>query len=208
MTSFIKSLIIEGENETVDFKNTISNCHKIAKTLVAFANNKGGVLLIGVKDDGSIKGVKDEEEERFMILKAANQYSKPSINITFQEFSVDDKLVLLAKIPESDDKPYFALDEENKWWAYIRIKDKTVLASSIILEVLKNQHIDQEIKYSINEEKLFKYLQTTPQINLKEFTKLTRLSNKKSSKILAKLLIAGLLKSNWDGQLETFSLAE
>lgn len=59
----IKRLILEGENVSLDFKKTISKAEKIAKTLVAFANNQGGRLLIGVADDGSIKGVKSEEEE-------------------------------------------------------------------------------------------------------------------------------------------------
>src|SRR3546814_2454449 len=49
----IKTLILQGEGEQLDFKNRISNCAKIAKTLVAFANTKGGKLLVGVADDRS-----------------------------------------------------------------------------------------------------------------------------------------------------------
>ena len=58
----IKKLIFEGEGVTLDFKKTITRHEKIAKTMVAFANNKGGQLLIGVADDGTITGVKFEEE--------------------------------------------------------------------------------------------------------------------------------------------------
>ena len=61
----IRKLILQGEGTTLDFKKTITNNEKIAKSLVAFANNKGGQLLIGVADDGSIKGVKSEDEDRF-----------------------------------------------------------------------------------------------------------------------------------------------
>ncbi len=207
MANPIKTLILEGEHETLDFKNTISNAAKIAKTLVAFANNKGGTLLIGVTDEGFIKGVKDEEEERFMLLKAANQYCKPSIPLSFQEFMVDDKLILLANVSESNDKPYYALDETGKWWAYIRIKDKSILASSIILEVLKNQYTDVEISYSAAEEKLFNYLRSNTQITLKQFSKLTRLPHRKLIKILAKLIITGIIKSHSDGNVEYFVLS-
>jgi predicted HTH transcriptional regulator len=59
----IKKLIFEGEGVTLDFKKTITSCEKIARTMVSFANNKGGKLLIGVADDGIIKGVKSEDEE-------------------------------------------------------------------------------------------------------------------------------------------------
>jgi predicted HTH transcriptional regulator len=45
--------------------------------MVSFANNKGGRLLIGVADDGTIKGVKSEDEERYMITKAAHLVFQP-----------------------------------------------------------------------------------------------------------------------------------
>ena len=50
----------------LDFKFEISDSKKIARTLVAFANTDGGRLLIGVKDNGSISGIRSEEE-KYMI---------------------------------------------------------------------------------------------------------------------------------------------
>src|SRR5476651_2616608 len=97
----IKKLIFEGEGVTQDFKKTITSCEKIAKTMVSFANNKGGRLLIGIADDGSIKGVKDEEEEKYMITKAAHLFAKPALEPAFEEVYVDDKLVLIVEIPQS-----------------------------------------------------------------------------------------------------------
>src|SRR6201994_4014599 len=94
----IKKLIFEGEGVTLDFKKTITNCEKIARTMTSFANNKGGRLLIGVADDGTIKGVKSEDEERYMITKAAQLYAKPALEPKFDEVYVDDKLVLVSKL--------------------------------------------------------------------------------------------------------------
>ncbi|HNQ12507.1 MAG TPA: ATP-binding protein, partial [Bacteroidia bacterium] len=62
MNKYITKLIQNGENETLDFKQEISDSIRIAKTIVSFANHKGGTLLIGVKDDGHIKGVNAEDE--------------------------------------------------------------------------------------------------------------------------------------------------
>src|ERR1700742_2667998 len=102
----VKRLIFEGEGVTLDFKKTITSCEKIAKTMVSFANNKGGRLLIGVADDGTIKGVKSEDEERYMITKAAHFYAKPALEPIFEEKYVDDKLVLIVDVPESTLKPH------------------------------------------------------------------------------------------------------
>ncbi|WP_421943660.1 helix-turn-helix domain-containing protein [Pedobacter sp.] len=203
----IKSLILQGEGVTLDFKKTITNTGKIAKSLVAFANNKGGKLLIGVADDGTIKGVKSEEEEKYMILTAAHQFCKPAIEPNFEEIYVDDKLVLVANIPESDTKPHYALDDDKKWWAYIRIDDKSVLASKIIVDVLKNDHKDSGvlISYSDNEKKLLEFLSDNDKITLKEYSKLLRCSYRKAQKIIVNLILANVIKSNTTEKEEFFT---
>ena len=60
-TEYIHALIAEGEHQQQDFKFEISDARKIAKTLSAFANTNGGKLLIGVKDNGKIAGVRSDE---------------------------------------------------------------------------------------------------------------------------------------------------
>src|ERR1700712_501484 len=149
----IRKLIFEGEGVTLDFKKTITSCEKIARTMVSFANNKGGRLLIGVADDGTIKGVKSEDEERYMITKAAHLYSRPALEPIFEEVYVDDKLVLIVDTPVSNLKPHYALAEDGKWWVYVRVKDKSILASKIVVDVLKRSSGDEGvlIEYSTNE---------------------------------------------------------
>ncbi|WP_113652852.1 AlbA family DNA-binding domain-containing protein [Pedobacter namyangjuensis] len=203
----IKRLILEGENVCLDFKKTISNAEKIAKTLVAFANNKGGKLLIGVADDGTIKGVKSEDEERYMITKAAHTCCKPAIEPKFEEIYVDDKLVLVVDIPQSEIKPHYALDEQKKWWVYFRVNDKSILASKIIVDVLKehNNESGQLIFYSDQEKKLLSYLAEHGRITLKDFSKLTRSSYKKAQKIIVSFILAGILTPNTSEKEEYFT---
>jgi predicted HTH transcriptional regulator len=204
----IKRLILEGENVSLDFKKTISKADKIAKTLVAFANNKGGRLLIGVADDGSIKGVKAEEEEKYMINKAAHQFCKPAIEPHFEEYLVDDKLVLVAEIPKSELKPHYALDENGKWWVYFRVQDKTVLASKILIEVLKRDSEEGTlIKYSDQEKLLLDYLNTNGRITLKEFSKLTRSAYKKAQKVIVNLILSGIILPHITEKEEYYVLA-
>ena len=205
----IKRVILAGENVNIDFKKTISNCEKIAKTLVAFANNKGGKLLIGVADDGTIKGVKAEEEEKYMINKAAHQFCKPAIEPIFEEYMVDDKLVLVAEIPRSDTKPHYALDEQGKWWVYFRVQDKSVLASRILIEVLKKDGDNEGtlIAYSEQEKLLLEYLGENGRITLKEFSKLTRSAYKKAQKIIVNLILSGIILPHITEKEEYYVLA-
>lgn len=203
----IKRMILAGEGVTLDFKKTITSCEKIAKTLVAYANNQGGRLLIGVNDDGSIKGVKAEEEEMFMINKAAHFFCRPALEPYFEEVYVDDKLVLVVEIKPSDVKPHYALGDDGKWWVYIRVKDKSILASKVILEVLKNSNnqVGVLINYSESEQILLKYLDEQQQISLKEFCKLLNISRKKAQHILVNLLLSGIIKANFTDKGEYYS---
>lgn len=198
---------MQGEGTTLDFKKTITNNEKIAKSLVAFANNKGGQLLIGVADDGSIKGVKSEDEERYMITKSAHQFCKPAIEPDFEEIYVDDKLVLVVKIAESDTKPHYALDENKKWWVYYRVKDKSILASKIIVDVIKKSGKTEGelITYTEQEKKLFEHLDLEGRITLKQFSKLTRSSYRQAQKILVSLILSGVIKPNTSEKEEFFT---
>lgn len=192
----IKKLILQGEGTTLDFKKTITSVEKIAKSLVAFANNRGGQLLIGVSDDGVIRGVKSEDEERYMITKSAHQFCRPAIEPEFEEIYVDDKLVLVVKIAPSDIKPHYALDEQKNWWVYYRVNDKSILASKVIVDVIKRstETIPNVIRYTEQEQKLFEYLTQEGRITLKQFSKLTRSSYRQAQKVLVSLILGGIIK--------------
>lgn len=79
-TNYIQKLISEGEHVCQDFKFAISDARKIAKSLSAFANTQGGRLLVGVKDNGKIAGVRSEEEI-YMIDAAAQMYCQPPVKL-------------------------------------------------------------------------------------------------------------------------------
>lgn len=203
----IKAAILQGEGEQLDFKNKISNESKIAKTLVAFANNKGGRLLIGVADDGHVVGVKNEDEERYILEKAAHRYCKPAIEIRFEETAVDDKLVLIAEIPESDIKPHYALGEDGKWWVYIRVKDKSILAGKVVVDVLK-RHTTSDgvlIAYTDKEKQLLNYLNTHDRVLLIDICKHLKLSRRKTQRLLVNMILAGIVRVDTTKEAEFYT---
>lgn len=205
----IKKLIFEGEGVTLDFKKTITSCEKIARTMISFANNKGGRLLIGVADDGTIKGVKSEDEERYMITKAAQFYARPALEPIFEEIYVDDKLVLVVEIKESDSKPHYALAEDGKWWVYVRVKDKSVLASKIVVDVLKRSGDDKGvlIEYSANEKALLEYLDRQERINVKEYCDLLKLTRRNAQRILVNMVLSGVIRIHTTEKEEYYTAA-
>ena len=200
--------IANGENEVLDFKKTISSASKIAKTMSAFANHKGGTLLVGVNDNKTISGVRSEEE-KYMLEMAAEFYVKPKINLTITEWEFGGKVVLEAIIAEGLDKPYYAKDEDGKWWAHIRVKDQSLLASKIVVDVLKrNSGKGQNvIQYTDLERSALKYLEATEKVALKDLCKHLNISRWRSQKMLVALVSAGVVRSHTTEKTEYFTLS-
>ena len=140
MSNHIQKLIEEGEHQMLDFKFEISDCKKIARSLVAFANTDGGRLLIGVKDNGSISGVRSEEEKH-MIQTASEMYCIPNVNFQAKEWNINGKTVLEIIVPKSKYHKHKAPDHNNIYKVYIRVKDQNILADGILLKIWKYQNI-------------------------------------------------------------------
>lgn len=204
----IEQLIVQGEGPMLDFKKEISSVHRIAKSMVAFANHHGGTLLVGVNDNGSINGVK-AEEEKFMLEEAARHYCYPEIELQIHEWNVKGKTVLEVFVLDGKDKPYYAIDEKGKKWVYVRQADQCLLASKVVVEVLKRQHGSRQtiINYTDKEKALLTYLSNHPRITLKEFCKLVNISRWRAMKILVDLVSVGVLRVYQMENPEYYTLA-
>lgn len=195
MSRYLYKLIKQGEHEQQDFKFCINDSKKIAKSLVAFANTKGGRLLIGVKDNGKIAGI-SSDEEFYMVESAAKIFSKPAIDFITQQWQIEGKTVLEINIEQGSKKPYFAKDENGKWLAYIRIKDENFLAHRIQIEAWKKESSPNGVcfSYSNDERLLIEYLQKNDSISFSKYMRLAQLSRKKAEDILSNFVVIDVLK--------------
>ena len=208
MYPHIKKLLLQGESDVLDFKQSISSASKIAKTMSAFANHKGGRLLIGVRDNKSISGIRSEDE-KYMLDLAASFYCKPEIPLQIVEHEINGKTILECIIRRGDAKPYFAKTEDGKWLAYIRVKDNSVLASKVVVDVLRREQEQQNtfFEYSNNEERLIKYLSANDRITLNDYKKMVNISKWRASRILVNLISAGIIRNHTTEKAEYFTLA-
>ena len=163
--------------------------------MVAFANTDGGRLLIGVKDNGRIAGVRSEEEY-YMVESAAKMYSKPPIEFTTKQHFVDGKTVLEVIVEPSPEKPHFARDDDGKWWAYFRKDDENRLANKIMIEVWKRQKSPDGIliNYSDDEKILLDYLATNEKISVSKYSRIAHLTYKKAEEIIINFRTLNILK--------------
>lgn len=97
-----------GEDSTTQFKENIHNVKSLSEELVAFSNALGGMLIIGVKDDGHIEGLTTEDVRRLnnMVSNAASDNIKPPISPYTKTVKVLDKILLIVEVKPGINKPY------------------------------------------------------------------------------------------------------
>lgn len=197
-TTYIQKLVAEGEHTQQDFKFAISDARKIARSLSAFANTEGGRLLVGVKDNGKIAGIRSEEEI-YMIEAAASLYCKPAIKVENCIYRTGGKNVLEVRVPENPHKPVYALDEEGKAWAYIRIKDENILANPVHLKMWQHNLNEKEVvmAYTDKEQSLLNLLQQHEKLTLNQCCRLSRLPRKQMCELLADFIRFELIETEF-----------
>jgi predicted HTH transcriptional regulator len=190
MVNYISKLIEEGEHQQLDFKFEITDARRIARSLVAFANTDGGRLLIGVKDNGAIAGVRSDEEY-YMVEAAAKMYCQPPVHFLTKEWTVNQKNVLEIIVPKSPDKPHYAAHKDGKWMVYIRRGDQNLLANRILLKVWEKEKTNKGVylKFTEKETMLLDYLDKNQSITLSHFIKIAEISRGRAENILVKFLL-------------------
>ncbi|MCD7899962.1 MAG: ATP-binding protein [Bacteroides sp.] len=188
-TDYICKLIAEGEHQQQDFKFEISDARKIARSISAFSNTEGGKLLVGVKDNGKISGIRSDEEA-YMIEAAAQLYCCPSVNYSLQTHLIEGKQILLIQIEESKNKPVYAKNEEGKQLAYVRVKDENILATAVHLRIWQqNKNATGElIEFTEREELLLKLLEGETPLSLNRYCRKAGISRRAAEHLLAKFI--------------------
>ncbi len=106
----LSNIIALGEDSTRQFKSDARNAASLASEMAAFANSEGGVVLIGVADDGSISGLSRSDVSRInqVISNAASHLVRSPLVVHTENVSVGKgRIVIVLTIPKGIDKPYF-----------------------------------------------------------------------------------------------------
>jgi predicted HTH transcriptional regulator len=97
-----------GETSQAQFKQDWTSNDQVAAELIAFANSKGGLLLFGVRDDGSAAGLNFEQIQKIGsgLATVANESVKPIVPLTTEVVWLGDAKILVASGAEGVSKPY------------------------------------------------------------------------------------------------------
>ena len=138
-------LIQKGESSTVQFKVRIDkkdkkkSAYDLGTEMVAFANTKGGVLIVGIVDEtGEIDGLsyKELKVTNELLANVSTNNVKPAINIFTETVEVEENKVVVAKIPEGISKPH--TDNKGIIWLKNGSDKRAVVAREEMARLLQN----------------------------------------------------------------------
>ena len=205
---YLLRLIREGEHQQQDFKYRVADAVKLAHSVSAFANTDGGRLLIGVRDDGHLSGVRSEEEI-YMMHQAAYRYCTPEACIKFETFHAEGRTIVVATVPRSERRPVCALDEQRRRRAYIRIADENIVASPVHLAIWREEQSTHgaAFTYGDDERALLRALQQGAPLTLGQVVRRSRLPRRKAVTLLARMVRFSLATMQLHDHQFVFSLA-
>lgn len=204
----LKKLVSHGESASLEFKKKAAYPNKIVREMIAFANAKGGILLVGISDDGELAGLKHPEDESHVIQQSLRK-CHPRLPVTETFIPIgSSRHVIQYQIAESRNKPHYFSDGEKKE-AYIRVNDQSIRASREVREIARRSQLKKDIRFHFGEHEKFlmQYLDINPAITLKEFIRVSGLKKYYASRKLVLLVLANVLKITPHEKGDLFSLA-
>lgn len=199
-----------GEGLNLEFKRKVPQPERIAKEVIAFANTRGGRLLLGVDDDGSVVGVRDAEEEEFALVHALDAHCDPPVPIEAEHVPVSSRrYVIVVHVPESDAKPHYLVNGGETRVAYVRVGDQSVEASREHVRLMRDDPSAGKVTFVFGEKELMlmRYLETYGRITVSQFARLAGIPRKRASQTLVLLTRANILRLHPDPKHDFFTLA-
>lgn len=208
-------LVTEGEGLHIEFKRLVHSAPKIARSIAAFANTEGGIILIGVDDDKRIVGIRSEKEMLQVIDEALRFHiePKPNIKVRFEEFK--HRMVMLVEIPASPDRPHVHIEEIFSRDTGKRTVDRRVFirsgshnraASDDRIALMHSVKKPVRFSFTDRERRLLEYLHDHEQITADEFAETVGIPTSEARRILIGLVRAGALRLITDGHESAYTL--
>jgi hypothetical protein len=131
--------IAEGEGKTLEFKRGLPGDAKLARTLAAFANTRGGLLVIGVGDRGEYFGAPRPRETLAEVRRVAAEALEPPLEIQGGVLALEGVRLVWCSVPLSPARPHAALDAHGAHELVVRVGSSNRRATQATLRALRAQ---------------------------------------------------------------------
>jgi len=154
------------ESETLETKRQLPSSNKLAIEVIAFANTRGGRIVIGYDEKAkAVVGVVPSQKLEEKIANIIHDCCEPQVPFTISYESVRDKTLLIIDIPVSANKPHYLKSKGLTQGTYIRVGSTCRLVDQETLARLirEGKHISFDSEtvsrpISLDQEKILRFL--------------------------------------------------
>jgi hypothetical protein len=118
--SELRAIVVAGEGKTTEFKRGLQRDSTLARTLTAFANTKGGLLLVGIGDRGEILGAPRPDETERHLARIARTCVAPPLDVELSSVRLDGSTIVVCSVPISPKRPHAAIGEDGAHRVLVR----------------------------------------------------------------------------------------
>ena len=205
----LKQLVAQGEGLRLEFKHRLPEPERVVREVTALANTCGGYLLIGIADDGKIRGVKDPEEEIYALNSALNQYCFPEVAVELERVKVSrTRTVVMVKTAISPMRPHYVRNPRSRdQCVFVRFEDMCIEASREARKLMYNSPDAENvlIKLGAKERLLLKQLEQVGRVTVNGFAKYAKIHPGRASRIIVRMTRAKILVHHIDLEEDYFT---
>lgn len=133
----VMALIAEGEGKRLEFKRGLPGDAKVARTLCAFANTRGGLLLIGVGDRGERVGAPRPRATMAALRRIAGERLEPELAVAVGSVLVDGRTLVWCSVPVSPARPHAVVGDDGEREVVARVGASNRRASGPTLRAIQ-----------------------------------------------------------------------
>ncbi|MBU1262286.1 helix-turn-helix domain-containing protein [bacterium] len=183
ITTKLQNLITLGEGQTLEFKRSTAEIDKAIQELVSFANTSGGIILIGVSDEGRIIGVSPGVITKDQIANKITGNTDPVLHPKIDMVEIEGKKIMVITVDESKNKPHLAFGRAYKRVGSIspkmprdeydrllleKHKDELQFDNQICKEATLDDINEKKVRWFLTKAKRERNLDIDPKTSIKE----------------------------------------
>jgi hypothetical protein len=125
----LRAVLAAGEGKTAEFKRGLQRDATLARTLTAFANTRGGLLLVGVGDRGEVVGAPRPRETAQHLERIARECVDPPLEVEVAVVTAGEGKVVVCSVPLSRKRPHAASTVDGERIVLVRAGSSNRVAS-------------------------------------------------------------------------------
>jgi len=200
----VLAIAARGEGRDVEFKRGLPGPAKIGRTLCAFANTRGGMLLVGITDRGEVYGLPAPRRVADDLRAVARERLEPALKLELTTVTIGGERVVCCSVPLSPARPHRVRKDDDTLELVVRAGSSNRVATGATLRALEQPHGTQSL--TPLEKQVVAWVAKDPGATVARFAKASNVGLQRAKRAFVALERAGRLVAHGFGSKRVYQV--